>query len=313
LAALPIGWHLKERHDASEEAKRVHAQLLDAQSQYAAARSNLERLRADSQRLELSLIRANETAMRAAEFAKAFDVWKKRIRTLLTSDDYRWSDESPFVRISKSSLAELAELSFGEPFSTAGTIQPSARELLGLTPGECQVVEETLHRHFTDVNARMAAGIIETNKPLTGREVAGRVFVVPEFGDEAKEREQQTLAELREILGEERWPQVQARLDPPVRNTVDFERILRDEVTHSLSVWVGTDDRGTPTMGFSNSGGLVTGGTKPLSIFLPEGDPNRTDGAGDFGRGFMSEALRQRALTWLQEQAIARLGKEAKP
>ena len=43
------------------------------------------------------------------------------------------------------------------------------------------------------------------------------------------------------------------------------------------------------------------------------GDPNRTDGAGDFGRGFMSEALRQRALTWLQEQAIARLGKEAKP
>src|SRR2546427_9591232 len=79
LAVLPIGWHLKERHDASEEAKRVQAQLLDAQSQYAAARSDLERLRADSQRLELSLVRANQTAMRAAESAKAFDVWKKRM------------------------------------------------------------------------------------------------------------------------------------------------------------------------------------------------------------------------------------------
>ena len=45
LAALPLGWQLKERNGAAQETKRIHPQLLDAQSQYAAVRGDLDRLR----------------------------------------------------------------------------------------------------------------------------------------------------------------------------------------------------------------------------------------------------------------------------
>jgi hypothetical protein len=44
--------------------------------------------------------------VQAAESAKAFDLWKKRIRTQLTDDDYRWSDELPFARIPKAALPD---------------------------------------------------------------------------------------------------------------------------------------------------------------------------------------------------------------
>ena len=48
-------------------------------------------------------------------------------------------------------------------------------------------------------------------------------------------------------------------------------------------------------------------------MFLPEGDPNRVAGA----EGFLTnnpwgQALAERAFPWLQEQAIARLGKKEK-
>ena len=50
----------------------------------------------------------------------------------------------------------------------------------------------------------------------------------------------------------------------------------------------------------------------PLSTFLPDGDPDKSDGA-DRALTFMAEPLRQRVLTWAQEQALALKGKKDKP
>lgn len=50
----------------------------------------------------------------------------------------------------------------------------------------------------------------------------------------------------------------------------------------------------------------------PLSIFLPDGDRDRTDGA-DRALSALSELLRQRVLTWAQEKALALTGKKEKP
>jgi hypothetical protein len=66
-------------------------------------------------------------------------------------------------------------------------------------------------------------------------------------------------------------------------------------------------------MGFKISGTITGFGSGALSMCLPEGDPNRTNGADDFLPSFLSNALRQRALAWLQEQAAARLGQKEKP
>ncbi len=311
LAAVPVWWQLNARHAAGEEAKRMQTQLLATQNEGATVQTEIERLRALSGNLEQSVAQAKEAAARAAASAQAFDVWKKKTRGQLVAAAYRWPDDSPFVRISKSAALELAKLSDADPFHPPGVILPSARELMGMTPSERQSVEETLHRHFADVEERLAAGIQETNQPLSGRVVASVKFVLPGLDDGAKQRTDQMLAEVRGILGKERWPLVQVRLERPGVHSSDQLSTLHQS-KQVLIVSVEIDDKGTPKMGYSVGGAVATAGSRPLSMFLPEGDPNRTDGK-DFAEGLLSSALRQRALAWLQEQAVARLGKEARP
>src|SRR5262245_48100221 len=102
--------------------------------------------------------------------------------------------------------------SYAEPFEPPGVVEPYARELMGMTPSEHQAVEASLQRHLADVQARWAAGIQETNEPLGGEVVTNKVFVVPKLPeDEVKERQDQLLAELRGLLGEERWPLAEVR------------------------------------------------------------------------------------------------------
>jgi RNA polymerase sigma factor (sigma-70 family) len=321
LAAAPVGWQLNKRHAAGEEVKQIQAQLLAAQNEHATVQTEIERLRAISGRLEQSVAQTNEAAVRAAASAQAFAAWKKKIRGLLTAADYHWSDDSPFVRIPKSVLLELSKkTSRAEPFGKPGVVEPYARELMGLTPSERQSVEAALHRHFAEVDERLAAGIYETNTTRPGRipdaAVAATVFVFPELGDEAKQPADQRLPEVRRILGEERWPLVQVRLeDGPGHSFAGADLVsILNQSGQDLAVWVATDDKGTPTMGYSLSGPIVGGGNEALSMFLPEGDPNRTDGVQNtiFGGDYLSKPLRQRALAWLQEQARARLGEGAR-
>jgi hypothetical protein len=74
------------------------------------------------------------------------------------------------------------------------------------------------------------------------------VFVVPSLPeDEVKERLDQLLAELRGILGEERWPLVQATLaqatlvKPGYTGYVASESIL-SQLKQELSISVAADD-----------------------------------------------------------------------
>jgi hypothetical protein len=291
----------------------MQIQLLATQNEDATLKTEIERLRSNAGRLEQSVAQANEAAARAAESAQAFAAWRNKIRGLVTAADYRWPDDSPFVRIPKSVLPELSKVSQAQPFSPPGVVLPYARELMGMTPSERQSVEETLQRHFADVEGRVEAGIYETNSPRRGRfpsgAVAATAFVVA-LGDEAKHPADQTLRELRGILGEERWPLVQVKLDDPFSRTL--AKILNPSPSgQELVVSVAADAKGTLTVSCqSECGGLAGITAGALSEFLPEGDPNRTEGSQDVGGG-CSEALRQRALTWLQNQATARLGKGA--
>ena len=333
LAAVPVGWQLNERHVAGEEAQRMQTQLLTAQNDASTVQADLERLRMSSGKLEQSVAQRNEAAARAAESAQAFAAWKEKIRGQLTATDYHWPDDSPFVRIPKSALPELSETSDAEPFSPPGVVKPYARELMGMTPSERQSLEQTLQRHFADqeeMKGRMQAVIYATNRPSHGSfpdaVVASNVFVLPGLGDEGKQRADQMVAELRGILGEERWPLVQIRFSDK-RGGVTYSggyslaAILHldpDESAQELRVWVGTDDKGTPTIGYTwASSGTINNGSEALSMFLPEGDPNRKEGSNYFGTNSwaarLSEPLRQRGLAWFQQQATARLGKGAKP
>jgi RNA polymerase sigma factor (sigma-70 family) len=326
LAVVPVVWQLNQRHAAAAEVERNRAQLVAAQNDRAKVQGEIDRLRQVSERLQQSVAQANEAVARAAESAQAFEAWKRRIRGLLSAADYRWDDDSPFARIPKADLPELSELNRVEPFTRLGVVLPYARELLGMTPAERQVLEDTLRRHLADLEGQLAAGMYETNDPdpvnawPDGQVLAGKVFGFTDMPDEdMKTRGDQLLSELRGLIGEERWPIIQTRLhklqegpDPPF-SLLSRLHLDPGHTAQEIRLVVGTDGNGTLTWhDHWNSGDLHGYVNGPLTAFLPKGDPNRTDGADNFG-GVVTEALRQRAATWLQEQATVRLGKKENP
>jgi RNA polymerase sigma factor (sigma-70 family) len=330
LATVAVGWQFHEQHLAAEEAKRMQTQLVATQNEAATVQTEIEQLRALSGRLEQSVAQVNEAAARAAASAQAFAAWKQTIRGPLTAADYRWSDASAFVRIPKAILPQLSEQSEAQPFSPPGVVNPYARELMGLTAAERQSLEESLQRQVVDLGPKvietLAAWIQETNRSLQRGEVASKRFFLPALpDDDVRPLLDPLLAELRGILGEERWPLTQASLNRPGVDTLRNLANLKSR-GQELKIHVATDgkwhlqsdqpsDRGGSRAAESGqvySVNIIGNQNGALSMFLPDGDPTRTRSSTGFATGF-SEPLRQRVLAWLQQEATARLGSKEKP
>ena len=345
LAAVPVGWQWTERRQADVEVQRMRAQLLTAQIDGANARADLDRLRVDSTKLEQSLAQANEAVAGAADSAQAFAAWKKETRGPLAAADYRWSDESPFVRIPKAILPELSSLIKVPTFSPPGVVNPYARELLGLTREERQAIEEMLQR-VAKLQRGEKADVYETEPPMSGRTTASRLFTAEppgKVGPEVEQRFAQMLADLRGILGEERWQLVPSRY-----RKVDCEvlnRMLIPQPTAYITATIESDESGipqvrwmmngdaTPSKGDNNPAapaapaakaptgkvyslnvvGYVNGNAA-LSAFLPDADPEQRRKATNFGGTIhLAPAVKQRTVEWLQQQATTRLAGKEKP
>ena len=200
--------------------------------------------------------------------------------------------------------------------------------MLGLTSSESQTIEAILQRHFTNVEQARAAGVSETNVPVTwrdwpwreGRVLAGKNFSARESGDELKLRGDQLLVDLRGLVGDERWPIIEARLKE-VRAGVYGSMSLRADLfldpaknSDLVKVILGTDDKGTVRWFASGGNGSMSGNWDGvLSEFMPDGDPAKTTSPGPGGWVLLSDATRQRVTDWLQKEAIARVGKKESP
>ncbi len=325
LATVPVGSQLKERHAAGEEVKQLQRQLVVGRTDAANRQAELERLRAEAARLEQSVAQANETAARAAAAAQAFANWKQNVHAQVSAPDYRWSDESAFVRLPKAILPQVSEWSHALPFAAPGEVEPFAREFMGLTSAEHQAVEALLQRHFAEVEATKATSVTETDKPMTGgpwpggRVLAARCFEARVPDNVVKKRSDRLLGALRKALGEERWPQMEAFLKESragVFSTLNLRNTLNLKsggASEDLTIIVGTDAQGTPLWhanGNGNGGSAFQNGT--LSIFLPEGHPGGTRGGEDFAV-YLSDGLRLRAAAWLRELAAAQFAKKETP
>ncbi|MBI3850381.1 MAG: sigma-70 family RNA polymerase sigma factor [Verrucomicrobia bacterium] len=300
------------------------------QGDAANVQSEIERLRAASAKLEQSIAQANEVAARAAESAQAFEAWKLRTRGLLLAADYRWSDDSPFVRIPKAVLPELVRESAAEPFSPPGVVNPFARELMGMTPVEQQAMEAALGRHFADVEERVTAGIQETNLPVADNVLARRSFALsPLPEDEMRPRRDQILAEVQGVVGNERWPVVEAKppqagpriplattgANLPMRSGESVEISLTTDAKGTLKV-EGTFAGGSPIESKNSLNVVGYVNVQDLSMFLPEDHPRRPAAAEQVLKSFLplvTSTLRQRVCAWLQEEAITRLSKKENP
>src|SRR5262249_27781459 len=146
LAVALVGWQLNRRAVAEEEAKQMRAQLLAAQLEAADAQSELEQMQAGFVTLQQTSAQRYEAALQAIESASAFEVWKQKTRSRLLAVDYRWDEDSAFVRIPKTLLLELTESRLGLSVSPPGVVNERMRELLGLTTAERQTLEDNLQR-----------------------------------------------------------------------------------------------------------------------------------------------------------------------
>lgn len=325
VAALPVGWQVNEGRVAGRELNRVETQLIAGQTDAANLQSEAERLRATSDRLEQSLAQANDAAARAAADAQAFADWKQRIRGPLLAADYRWDDDSPFVRIPKAVLPEVARQQGYAPFAARGKVSPMGLELLGLTSSEQQSVEEALGQVFAEADAKVPDLIQETNQPSPSLRYAGNTVAVRSFAYSPpaaglKPFEDQVLVQLRDLIGEDRWSLVKAKPPEMARKHGTIVPVIQRDDQGTLKVFVNLEiilsppSRSAPNNVYPlNTVGSL--GTFELSMFLPEGDANRTAGVEGLIRSLdgVSHTAGQRALAWLQEQAVAQVGRKEKP
>jgi RNA polymerase sigma factor (sigma-70 family) len=328
LAAVPVGWKSNKARGVCRELTRIETQLAPGQTDAASLQSELERLRANVGRLEQSAAQANEAATRAAVDAQAFADWKQKLRSKLLAADYRWDDDSPFVRIPKAVLSEVAKQQGYAPFAGGRRLSPMGLELLGMTASEQQSVEESLQAVFADADAKVPDLIQETNQPSPNLRSAGNTVAVRSFAFSLpaaalKPFEDQVLVQLRDLIGDDRWPLVEAK-PPKVSRLSGFvdPSIQRDD-NGALTVYLGVDIKLDPPSSIPK-GGVVYAlnmvnmvGPFELTMFLPEGDAKRTVGIegviSSLDRAGVSRTAAQRALAWLEAEAIARLVRKEKP
>lgn len=243
LVAVPVGWQSRARFGANQQVKLERSRLLAAQKAAADTQAYLDRWRAEATNLERAQAQARDAAARAAESAQAFTTWKQNLQARLGAKDYRWDDNSPFVRIPKALLPELSMLVQVAAFSPPGVVHRLSGELLCLTPEEQEAIERVLQR-TGKIQRGPVAEVYEQETPLNGRTLAARIFMPDppgENGPVAEQRFGQMLTELRGILGEERWPVV-----PPRYRQVDttvWNRALIPEPP-SITATVVSDENG---------------------------------------------------------------------
>ena len=320
IAITPAAWHWRHSRTAINETQALQVQLDTARTEQTQLTMELERLQAESVRLNARLAQAADAQARHDETARALARLKSRIRGLLTAQDYRWPDDLPFVRIPKSAVRsfDLFTSYHGTvPLAPPGLVQPTARELLGLTAGERQTVEGALGRYFTEVNQRIESSVYETNRPMGGKlpvgAVATRVFAVPPLGPELNQASDRMVAEITAALGEERWNILKPGTE--LHGTYSLRRVLSREAAQKpqeLILWISQKENTPPTAGYTWSiPGYSSFGRD--GIALAEFAPTNASPAGTLQDTFLPGALIERGARWLAQQAEALLPVPSKP
>jgi hypothetical protein len=147
--------------------------------------------------------------------------------------------------------------------------------------------------------------------------VASEILYVPPLGDEAKASSERITAEMKAVLGDQRWPLVESQMQSYGTHTL--RRVLNLDADHDsqeVAVWVNTNDQGVPTVGYqwASLGSSFSTDGATLASLLPGGDPTGGRSALDgLRQNNLPDAVTTRMLSWWQAQAAARLGKEPQP
>jgi RNA polymerase sigma factor (sigma-70 family) len=205
LASGPVLWEWHANHVSRTEAASAHARSAVLHQQGEQVSAELDRLRAESMRLDASLAAAEANRVRYEKAAEKLEAMKGRIRGLLTDANYRWPEDLPYVRVSKKTIKDLNLLdAWPGTFSSSGKITEQAQELLGITPEEKEPVEQALANYWNGVENLMTANAYETNSVATTTGRLTKTVIVPALGQPLKDLAAQTRSQLADVLGGER-------------------------------------------------------------------------------------------------------------
>jgi len=199
IAATPAAWEWNVNRISLNRAAIAQSKLEAIRSQEEQSSSDLDRLRAESARLDAALAEAEvdrghyEAALRKLETLKA------RVRGLLTAANYRWPDDLPYVRVPKTVITSL-----DDQHRPKGGVGELALELYGITAQEKAPTEQALANYFHGIDDLMAASAYVTNLPgvQTGRFT--KTVIVPPLGQPLKALAEETRLRLTDVLGAER-------------------------------------------------------------------------------------------------------------
>lgn len=316
LAVAPVAWQWNHQRQARQQLLHFQTQLAEAQKDLSAAQSEIDRRNEASARLAASSAAAKDAADRDADAAGKFAAWRNHLRQVLTDDDYRWPEDSPFVRIPKSVLHDLNDVHGVNP---PGVLRQEARELLGLTPQDRKQIEATLQNHFATMDDLIEKQIVETNQTVHFRipeaADARMAWIVPPLGDEVVRQGAELQSELKGILGDSRWALMKEQLQSTGINTL--RRVLNLDAGNEgqeVAVWIkdNKNDAGQPTVGI----GLSSGSSMSITEGLGLDTAVSAMGAENNGNVWdnllgVPESITQRINEWIKLQGEMRLGKGA--
>ncbi len=315
VAIAPVLWQWSKQFHAANDLSAAREKLVVAQEEFDRLQTETEQARGKSAKLDARWSDASNAAAQSADTARRFAEWKKKIRATLLAVDYRWPEDSPFVRVHKSVLPQLnVRLPVLEP----GVIKPEARELLGLSPQEREQAEAALQKYLTQTDELLASKMFRTNRSEYARvpkgALASQIFVIPALGGKFGPGADELNAALRNALGDERWKLVKAQIKSYGKSIFwQTLNLYSGERAQELAVWVENRD-GIPTAGFAWS-------TQQGSIILPRVELQFLLPDAQFPEGFslddylgiahnVSSVVMNPTLAWLREQAAMRLGQK---
>ena len=275
---------------------RLQEQQLDA---------NVQRLGRESVALEARVSKDVSRRARNQEALRKFQDLKTRSRALLTAANYRWPDDSPFVRIPKWALPSIK---VPGP-TTAEKLQAKITSFLDLTPAELAVTSQLFSKYNTETDRLLEHGLSETNQSPDLSLPSGaesRVFIMEPLGQKIRNALDQLCNELAAIMGEDRW----GKIKPSQYELNDSEqtRLLgygsdkweqRQEIAVNIFVKPGSD----PTVNYVAPGGAGCGPI-PLRMFLGGNAEFMFEGG---GLPQAAPKLIERVKHYISEQAVARL------
>lgn len=309
IAIVPVTWQGKQAHAVEKEAAALQLNLDDLRTEQEQSAAEVERLRAESIRLEGTRFGTSPAHAREQEAMRRLEHLKTRSRALLTAENYRWPNDLPFVRIPKSALSSISMVGGGP--TTPTKLESKVNHFLDLSPQEREATAQIFSNYFAGIDHLLETSLYETNQALSFKLPPGaesKVFVLQPLGEKIRTALDQLCADLTATLGEDRW----AMVKPGKFEFTHYEQVrllgytqYAWDQTQEIAVNIFANAGGEPTASWTASVGT---GTSPmlLRFFLPGSSTPPY-----FGLPQGPPVLVDRVKRWFTAEAAARLSNPA--